>query len=345
MKLRSLAAGHFFAFGPGLSDEVVPVKIGDVQTNHPVVGQRNAPVPPPRDKIKKVLAQLQDLPHALAQEESELQRLRRENQELRGRTGGTPRIEVRDKVVNLEIPILTKQDLTLLGKVQNSLTSILEKHRNISVKVGGDPVYTIPSTTYSPNPIITKRHPASPDGISLPKFQINKSPGFETSDSEGLKGPEKRILDAIAWMESIGIPEPDQTAVAFLAGYTVGGGAFNNPRGALRTKGLIRYNGFHMSLTEEGRSLATVPATPLTEQELHGAVRARLPGPERKILDVLLPIFPDDIDKVELASTCGYAVGGAFNNPLGRLRTLGLIEYPEKGRVKASSVLFIRSPA
>jgi hypothetical protein len=43
----------------------------------------------------------------------------------------------------------------------------------------------------------------------------------------------------------------------------------------------------------------------------------------------------------ELAKRARYAIGkGAFNNPKGRLRTLGLIEYPEPGKAVASSVLF-----
>lgn len=59
--------------------------------------------------------------------------------------------------------------------------------------------------------------------------------------SEGLAGPEQRILDALAWLESVGVAEGEQAAVAFLAGYTVGGGAFNNPRGRLRSLGLVTY--------------------------------------------------------------------------------------------------------
>ncbi len=67
-----------------------------------------------------------------------------------------------------------------------------------------------------------------------------ESPVITDSD---LTGPEQRILDAIAWLESIGVDSPEETAVAFLAGYRIGGGAFNNPRGRLRIKGLIDYVG------------------------------------------------------------------------------------------------------
>jgi hypothetical protein len=57
---------------------------------------------------------------------------------------------------------------------------------------------------------------------------------------------------------------------------------------------------------------------------------------------VLLEIYPEEISKNELAERSGYAPGsGGFNNPCGRLRTLGLVEYPSPGKVKAKSLLFL----
>jgi hypothetical protein len=81
--------------------------------------------------------------------------------------------------------------------------------------------------------------PRSPDPrAEAPKLHSpSAAPAGGKPASSTLTGPEQRILDAIAWLEALGQTESDQTAVAFLAGYTVGGGAFNNPRGALNTKG------------------------------------------------------------------------------------------------------------
>jgi uncharacterized protein len=162
------------------------------------------------------------------------------------------------------------------------------------------------------------------------------------SPGGGLTGPEQRILDALAWLESIGVTEPEQTAAAFLAGYTTGGGAWNNPKGRLRGRGLIDYRpGGRLCLTDGGRGLARSPGAPLTTDEMHRRVLERLPGPERKILQVLLEVYPDDVGREELAERSGYSEGGgAFNNPLGRLRTLGLIGYPGKGRAVALPLLF-----
>ncbi len=166
-------------------------------------------------------------------------------------------------------------------------------------------------------------------------------PTSSASDS-GLSGPEQRILDAIALEESVGVNEPEQTAVAFLAGYTFGGGGFNNPKGSLRSKGLVEYRGNRIVLTEAGRSVANRPEAALTTQELHQRVMNILPGPERKLLGVLLEVYPNDITNEELAERSGYEHGGGgFNNPRGRLRSLGLVEYIPGGKVKAKPLLFL----
>jgi hypothetical protein len=160
------------------------------------------------------------------------------------------------------------------------------------------------------------------------------------ADTSELSGPERRILNAIAWLNSIGVADPQLTAVAFLAGYTIGGGAFNNPKSSLRTKGLIEYAGDRIRLTREGESLAEVPDTPLDAAELQRMVLERLPGPERKILSVLLE-NPQGVENETLAELSGYtAGGGAFNNPKGRLRSLGLIDY-RSGLVVPEPLLFL----
>lgn len=166
--------------------------------------------------------------------------------------------------------------------------------------------------------------------------------GLEESEpGAGLTGPEQRILDAIAWLEALGIEEPEQPAVAFLAGYKYGGGAFNNPKGRLRAKGLVTYlPGERICLTGEGRGLARPPEAGPSNAELHDRVMARLPGPERRLLQPLLNAYPNVLTNEELAAAAGYAAqGGAYNNPRGKLRTLGLIEYVPGG-VVAKPLLF-----
>ncbi len=181
----------------------------------------------------------------------------------------------------------------------------------------------------------------APPSVQMPA-RVERAPQRRATEADGsLTGPEQRILDALAWLESIGIERPEQTAVAFLAGYTIGGGAWNNPRGALRTKGLIEYSGDALLLTDAGRSFARFPEVALTTEELQRRVLERLPGPESRILRVLIDAYPKGLANDELARAAGYEPGGgAYNNPRGRLRSLGLIEY-RAGEVIARPVLFL----
>ncbi len=204
------------------------------------------------------------------------------------------------------------------------------------------------------SPSSFKRAAPEPEKTAKPAYEIStkssaagpviSAPGGNgraRPPAEGLSGPEQRILDALAWLEVVGQREARQAAAAFLAGYTVGGGAFNNPRGTLRTRGLIEYRGDRLTLTDAGRQLARAPERALTAAALQARVLDQLPGPEGKILRVLLEIYPRALANEELANRAGYSPnGGAYNNPRGRLRSLGLIDYRE-GQVVALPVLFL----
>lgn len=158
---------------------------------------------------------------------------------------------------------------------------------------------------------------------------------------KGKRSPGERILDAIAWFEYLGIPEPEGAAVAFRAGYTFGGGGFNNPRGTLNTEGKIEYcsNGC-LKFTPEGRKLAIFPAGEQSLEEFHNGILAVLPVPEQRILTPLLTHYPGELTNEKLSEAAEYTNGsGGYNNPRGKLRTLGLIEYTKTG-VKAQSILF-----
>ncbi len=67
--------------------------------------------------------------------------------------------------------------------------------------------------------------------------------------------------------------------------------------------------------------------------------RSRLGKAERLILETLTRAYPNALTKEEVAAGAGYeASGGGFNNALGRLRTLELVEG--RGEIKASYNLF-----
>lgn len=344
--LRTIEPGHFFAFGPALSPAVVEILVGPVETTHPEPGQKAAPVPAPKAKVQKVLGQLADLPKEAEEEARTLAdakaTIRNLQRDLREAQKGAPKSDPAaiEKAVERERAhfqhVLDKTYGDVKGRDARIVAALGKVTELLSRPMNGVELPKLPNLPASPRELAPRAAPVARNVPASPR------PRREPVEPAGdLTGPEQRILDAIAWLESIGVDGPEQTAVAFLAGYTYGGGAFNNPRGRLNVKGLVEYlPGERIRLTDEGRGLARAPDAPLTPDELHAKVLEVLPGPEQRLLKPLLAAYPDGLSNEDLAAAAGYgAGGGAYNNPRGRLRSLGLIEYVN-GEVRARDILF-----
>lgn len=178
--------------------------------------------------------------------------------------------------------------------------------------------------------------------ISEPAKEYRVPNPTNVEQSTDRSKPEQRVLNAIAWMESIGVSQPEQPAVAFLAGYSFTSSSYLNTKAKLRANGLVTYlAGNLIELTDAGRIAAEFPYTPANTQELHSRVMAQLPNPEQRLLAPLLKAYPKGMQNADLAREAGYSVSSsAFANPKGRLRTLGLVDYPEVGWTIAKKLLF-----
>lgn len=353
-QLAELKRGHFFGFGPAISSRVISLTIGTVQTTHAQRrGSRAAPPPPAPEKVRAILGKLADLPREAEEEARTIdslgRRVRDLERELRTARAGAPdpaAIErAREEGRAAGAATARAAFRFLIDQAQHVVAASKTTHERVEALARAMTGVELPQVPHvaAAAAAVQRRMSAPPAQQRVPEPRPASAPRVVSSGNGHLTGPEQRILDAIAWFEQIGVTEPEQTAVAFLAGYTYGGGAFNNPRGALRTKGLVEYRaGERIALTDDGRSHARVPDAPLTSDELHRRVLDRLPGPEQRLLRPLLDAYPEALSNEELAERAGYTAGaGAFNNPRGRLRSLGLVEYPQPGRVAARSVLFV----
>jgi len=337
-QLRTLPAGRFFAFGPAIAPGgVIELQVGPVSSTHPRAGQRSTAPAPARETVRRVLAQLADLPKEAAEEAKTMAELRRRNQELERELRGKPKPEAPapPKIERVEVSILKDSHAKAIGEAAEQFSKAADRASTVSAEIVAE-LKRLRNGHSPPAALLDKPHVSSRPVVSRPPVKREAQPSGDPT------GPEQRILDAIAWMESIGIDAPQQVAVAFLAGYTTGGGAWNNPRGSLRTQGYVEYlGGDGIRLTESGRALARYPDFPLTAKQLQLKVMDRLPGPECKLLEALIEAYPDGLTNEELAARTGYSVGGgAYNNPRGRLRSLGLIDY-RGGQVRALPLLFL----
>lgn len=329
--LRDLNPGEFFAFGPALTRAVERTTIGAVQTTHPKTGARGMIAPPPPSKA--VLAKLQKLEGIQREAEVEVrtvEQLGKEVTDLRRKLTIAEKRAAGEGVPEAEVQRRVREALAAApAPVDAAARRALQRIAKLASQFGED---AAPSAA------------AAPRAPQLPA--VKAAPAPAAAVSEGLTGPEQRILDAIAWLDAIGVTEAEQPAVAFLAGYSFGGGAYNNPRGRLNSKALVEYlPGGLIRLTDAGRAVANKPEAPGSNAELHDRVLQRLGGPEQRLLRPLMSAYPDRMSNEQLARAAGYTPGaGAFNNPRGRLRALGLIDYPAPGYVAARPLLFPKEP-
>lgn len=163
-----------------------------------------------------------------------------------------------------------------------------------------------------------------------------------------LTGPQQRVINACAWLEAVGFPTPSKQQVGFIAGYRVGkkvGGTYGNILGQLRAAALVEYVATDLRLTDAGAAQASDPGIPRTTDGLQQAVYARLSGVERRVLEAVVSVYPNPATKQDIGAAAGYTVGekvgGTFGNILGKLRTLGLIDYPAPGYVVAAAIMFV----
>lgn len=191
-------------------------------------------------------------------------------------------------------------------------------------------------------PINSKPRPTVASIAASPVTRIKRA---ETNGSEiKVSGVEQRVLDALRELEEIGVEQPEREIVSFMAGYSnIRSKGFTNAIGALRTAGHIEYlTTGTLTLTPSGRAIAAIPDIAPTTEAIRDRIVKMLGGASTKILDPLIAAYPEDMERDGVAALAGYTNvrSKGFTNALGRLRTLGFVQYPSQGTLRAGDLLF-----
>lgn len=361
VQLRDLPPGTFYAFGPAfLTPGVFKVKIDQAVTRHPKAGERHLlDVPKASDALRQIVQQMGDLPARAAEEARTLESLQAENARLKRELAARPtqeRIVVQEPRVEIQVvekPVLNGQlprleaaldrmtnefvaPLTqgLSGLIEPLAVELRSIHAAIE-RVQSAPAPGLPSrgTPLRPTPA---RSAAAVAPVQPPPRVV------ETTVAEGLTAPQQRILDALAEFESLGLLTPHKSNVAVFANQSPTSSGFQNNLGRLRTLRLIEYPGSgRITLTGQGRAAAHPAQAIRTLDDLHQAWVQRLPRPQAKILSIVIAAYPHAVGKNELAERAGQsATSSGYQNNLGALRSLGLVDYPRAGYVVATTLLF-----
>lgn len=153
---------------------------------------------------------------------------------------------------------------------------------------------------------------------------------------------QQKILDTLAMLQEIGVGQPSKPQLALWCEVSPTSGGYFNNLGALRSAGLIDYpSGGAVALTAAGKESSNEMPVP-TQDEMQAAIISKVGAAKGAILKAVIDLYPEAIAKDDLAQRIGVSPtsGGYFNN-LGSLRTLGVIDYPQKGTVAAQPILFL----
>jgi len=202
------------------------------------------------------------------------------------------------------------------------------KHLQQAVVVPDD-TYEQPNPKLPAAPAISPRSLKAEGGGMVPNKAAFPRIALPSVGGGAMSGPQRRILNAVNFWHSIGHDQPTREQVALVAGYSPTSTSFTNPLGGLRTSGAVDYPapGRVQAKEQTGDTFAASSAAE--------TLRKVLTGPQLRILDAALQ---GDADRPTIAQRAGYSdTSTSFTNPLGGLRTLGLIEYPSTGQVAVTS--------
>lgn len=336
--LRELEPGEAFVFGPALTRGVERTTIGPVATSHPKTGARGMIAPPPASKaVLAKLAKLAGLQREAEEEVKTVAALSTEVANLRRKltiaekaqpiTEADVRRRIDEAIAKLPtaaaVPSATDPRVT---KVLAQIAKLVAPYSGVRVEgvALGALERDIPAAR-TPRQREASLPPAAPGPVH-----------------DGVTAPQQRILDALAQLAALGVREPFKATLAAYARVSSKSSGYANNLGALRSRGVIDYPaGGRVTLTASGSAIANHPKRAPTLADLHAAWLSVVTAPQSAILQVLIEAHPASVDRDDLASRAGAsATSSGYANNLGHLRSLGAIDYPGRGLVQATEVMF-----
>jgi hypothetical protein len=347
-ELRKLEPGNFFAFGPAISTEVIPVKIGEVMTFHADIGSKQAAVAPaPPEKVRKMLEKLADLPKEAEEKQKTTESLQAEVRDLKRQLKERPAAafdeeRFKKETINLvrriqkEFEDKAKHQMALVRQFMKDLQAVARLFRQSTEAFEALKIPEINLDSVMMNNVVLPI-PQSPASIHIPKAEIRRASLAPVIDIDGkpLGACERAIAGYLA-------ANPERSwsieQVGIMTGYSAKSGGFNNSLSKLNTAGLI--------LRENGQvqwAGNPVPAGVNVDREFTiDNIKAKLAKCEREIFEVVLA-EPDQVDRIwdpaEIAAQTpsNYSPGsGGFNNSLSRLNSLGVL-VRERGKIRLSN--------
>lgn len=325
--LRRLEAGEFYGYGAAISNDIIKLKVGDVQTTHPSGSNRTTgKTTPPTEKIKKILGELKGLPEEAQKELKTQDDLRREVARLRGevtraqtasKTAVPSQALIDAAVKKAVLEVERKHDGERTGMIkatESYLRSLVEIGKIVAPYIGAKKI-EIPK-----QPL----RPAAPAQQTVRAYTPPPVELEQTADEGELKGGAKRMAEVLTSRYPMKFNKPQLAAFAKMKRT---GGTFGQYLSALRSRGLIVEDGEYIQASElalatyGGGNMAT------TREDIIEMWRKNLKGGAQRMFDVLVANPDIEITKETLSEESGISLsGGTFGQYLSLLRSNELAE-------------------
>jgi hypothetical protein len=369
-QLPHLARGESFAFGPAFLEHGVRKVRGvdETLTTHIDITKGARPAPPPRrESLNELVEQLRDFQAAAKVEENELEQLRARVKELEryleGAEAGSISVEQHQQDVTEACTAAAAEATRLERERQDRLRHVLQRELVGALEAVGE----VPALLAGLDATVTRvrdrlasadqllgdgwfpaatepaTSPPAPDPAEPPASSIDTVlHRAELNGSGELSIQERKILDAIAEANAMGIAQPERAMVAALAGVSPTSSTTGTKISQLQKSGFLVFPKANcVALSSKGVKVSRAPATAKNLRQLHEAWLRLFSESERDLLGALINRYPRAIERTTLAEAVDRSpTSSTFGTQLSYMQKLGAIEYPEKGLVKASALLF-----
>jgi uncharacterized protein DUF87 len=350
--LRDLPQGVFLAYGPAIqAPGVVKFQGGDVETTHPKAGQRHAAVAPPApDAVRKIAAELKDLPEQAAEEIRTLQaaqaRVKSLERELRDALRAQPPAPPAPKTKTVEKPMLKEAQIKRLEKVAERVdveakalmsalgaaTDRLAQRQQVLVAEAGTMRAAIRAAVEAPATagrgiaaLIPDPRPVQPRAMLPPPQRPTNGHAGPTVTVPVGGGVTRRMLTALAQFGTL-----SHRRLAMLAGVKRGGSTWRGGMATLRSSECITEAGEKATITANGLEVLG-PYDPLPSgRELIAHWRGQLGGAALRAFDEIVKAWPHVLLAETLAQRMNVELGGStWRGALAALRGFELIPRNE----------------
>lgn len=352
LALRDLDEGEFYAVGPAFPRGLNKIKIGAVKTTHHAAGEitQKHQRPLATSKVQKILAKLTDLPKEVEQDLNDKQWMRAKIKELEGelrkaKTSIQVKTETKiekvvdKKVIEQEVRKFRSEFFKKFKEHAKWFQGMLETEfgsieiESVNLKHLPTGFKTVPNSgaMFAPTPakaatrVLLKNQTSIPNGV----YSISG-----TDASKPMGRCERALLKFLAMRAGKTFT---RTQVGVMTQYRAGAGAFNNAVGRLVSIGAIRRLSDGCLTLVDGFDARSILGEEYSAPEPNSLLEwmDKLGKAERTIFDVVSKDTQKPFSKDELGELTGYVPGtGGFNNALGRLNTLGLIQRNNDGSIQ-----------